>query len=282
MTEIFSDRHGFRPKPDQAPDDHLPMWVRLECSNIFQEFFVNRPTVYHSYIYVYPILRPYIWKTLGAAPVNPIGGPWHHYIPKTIERCDWWAFFDIAELLFGTAASRWSVADADNLGKKLDATFSVEGMVWKVEGCSVSRRFAEQASEALEKAQSVLANPKYQGPSGQFTKAISLLSQRPNADTENAVKDAVGAIEAVANIATGTTGILLSTLLNKEPFVSTVHGALREMLGKLYAYRGAADGVAHGQVGPSSVSIADAEFVLTTSAAAIRYVVSKIDPDAAQ
>jgi hypothetical protein len=101
------------------------------------------------------------------------------------------------------------------------------------------------------------------------------LSKRPDPDEENCVKDAIGAVEAVANILAGSTGVQLNRLLDREPFTSGIHPTIRQTIDKIYAYRGAAPGVGHGQVGPSAVSLAEAMWVLAISAATILYFVQK-------
>ncbi len=104
---------------------------------------------------------------------------------------------------------------------------------------------------------------------------IDCLNQRPEPDEENCVKDAVGALEAVANIVAGTAGVQLNTMLNQEPFRSGIHPTIRQSIEKIYAYRGAAPGVGHGQVGPSVVGVSEAIWVLATTAATIIYFVAK-------
>jgi hypothetical protein len=122
----------------------------------------------------------------------------------------------------------------------------------------------------------LLNDPKFRGPDEQFAKAVGHLNKRPEPDEENCVKDAVGALEAVTNILVGTSNEQLNKLLEKEPIKSVVHPTIRQSIEKIYAYRGAAPGAGHGQVGASVVGVAEATWVLATSAATILYLTTKL------
>lgn len=80
-------------------------------------------------------------------------------------------------------------------------------------------------------------------------------------------------ISNVANVLVGTSGKQLNDLLKEEPFKSAIHPIIRQAIEKVYAYRGAAPGVSHGQVGSATVGLAEATWVLAVSAATILYLV---------
>ena len=76
------------------------------------------------------------------------------------------------------------------------------------------------------------------------------------------------------NIIAGTQSQQLNRLIDREPFKSQIHGALREVIGKVYGYRG--NTAAHGQVGESTVGIEEAEWVLVMCASTMVYIVRKL------
>ena len=150
-----------------------------------------------------------------------------------------------------------------------------EGIVWHVQGTAVMRRMGPAAEQVIREAHALLTDPKFHGPDQQFAKAIAHLNSRPEPDLENCVKDSIGALEAVANILAGTRGQHLNVLLEKDPFKSLFHPAIRQCIDKLYAYRGAAPGVSHGLVGESGVSVDEALWALQMAAATIILMVNK-------
>ncbi len=275
-NQRFSDTYGFAPQPDSKPDDHLPGWVREAITNEIRGFVDNPPLASLPGIDVYALFRPYIWQVLDREPPgNPMGGPWSFYIPKTLMECLWWQFYDIVQQISQLVSQQWGDECSINISERVNTVFAREGIPWKIEDGEVVRALAPSIQEQIREASALLTNPRFEGPDEQFKRAIGCMNQRPGPDEENCVKDAVGALEGVANIIAGTTGAQLNTLLHQEPFQSGIHPTIRQSIEKIYAYRGAAPGVGHSQVGPATVSIAEATWVLATSAATILYFVAK-------
>ena len=272
----FSDSHGFAPQPDSKPDDHLPGWVRESITNEIRSVVSNPPSTSLPLIDIYALFRPYIWQVLDREPPgNPMGGPWAMYLPRTLQQCAWWQFYDILEQILRIIEQQWGEEYTADFSGRVNAVLTREGIPWKMEDSKVTRTLAPTIQEQIREARVLLTNPRFEGPDEQYKRAIDCLNQRPEPDEENCVKDAVGALEAVANIVAGTAGVQLNTMLNQEPFRSGIHPTIRQSIEKIYAYRGAAPGVGHGQVGPSVVGVSEAIWVLATTAATIIYFVSK-------
>jgi hypothetical protein len=276
----FSERYGFSPPPQVKDYDHLPPWVREAIINGVAGFVNDNASSSLQNIDFYQLTRPYIWQVLDREPPrNPMGGPWAFYIPTTLMKCSWWQFYDILEQMTRLVEQQWGEEYSNNLAEKVNAPLAREVIPWKIEKGKIVHSFDPQIQQHINKARVLLADPRFKGPDEQFEKAIACLNRRPDPDEENCVKDAVGAIEAVANILAGTTGVQLNRLLNQQPFETRIHSTIRQSIEKIYAYRGAAPGVGHGQVGPSVVGIAEATWVLATSAATILYLVAKFPQD---
>jgi len=277
MTDsLFSERYGFAPQPDRKPDDHLPGWVREAITNEIGGFISNKPSTSLPDIDIYALFRPYIWQVLDREPPgNPLGGPWNFYIPRTLMQCSWWQFYDILEQVARLVDQQWEGQYTNSFSGRINAILAREGMQWELENGELVRVFNPQIDKQIKEVRVLLTNPTCKGPDEQFAKALDCLNKRPQPDEENCVKDAVGALEAVANIIAGTTGVQLNTLIDREPFRSNIHPTIRQAVEKIYAYRGAAPGVGHGQVGPATVGIAEATWVLAACAATILYLVSK-------
>lgn len=277
MAELlFSEREGFVPRPDLQADDYLPTWVREAVTNEVRDFVQNKPSPQLPDLAIYLLFRPYISKVLRREPPgSPMGGPWAYYIPRTLAQCSCWQFYDVLEDISQLIARGWGEEYLATFSANITTILARDGIPWSLDQGQVVRTLNPQVAKQIQEVCTLLANPKFIGPDEQFDKAVRFLNKRPNRDEKNCVKDAVGAVEAVANIIAGTTGVQLNTLLDREPFRSGIHPAIRQAIAKIYAYRGAAPGVGHGQVGPSEVGLAEAIWVLAASAATILYFVSK-------
>jgi len=130
---------------------------------------------------------------------------------------------------------------------------------------------ARAQEKAIAEARGILRDPDLSGPDQQFQKAIGFFNRRPEADCENCVKEAVSAVEGVAQVLLGDDSLMLSEALKRLRKQKDVHPALLVLLDKLYGYRSDAEGVAHALTGDKEVRIEEAEFVLGVSASAIVY-----------
>jgi hypothetical protein len=276
----FSERYGFAPPPQVKNYDHLPPWLREAIINGIAGLVNNSASSSLPNIDFYHPIRPYIWQVLNREPPrNPMGGPWAYYIPTTLMQCSWWQFYDILEQMAQLIDQQWGEKYSNDFAEKVNVPLAREGIPWKMKKGKIVHSFDPQIQQDITKARVILADPRFKGPDEQLEKAIACLDRRPDPDEENCVKDAVGAVEAVANILAGTTGEQLNALLNQEPYRSRIHPTIRQSIEKIYAYRGTAPGVGHGQVGPSVVGIAEATWVLAISTATILYLVAKFPPD---
>ncbi|MBI4310728.1 MAG: hypothetical protein HY681_03010 [Chloroflexi bacterium] len=275
-NDSFSERHGFAPQTEPKADDYLPRRVREAVTNEIHNFVTTSSVFGLEPHGLYRVFRPYIWTVLEREPPkSPLGGPWAYYIPEVLLRCPWWQFYDILEEVCRFAGNRWEAQYLPRFMEQVNACLANEGIPWTLTDGKVVKRLNPQAATAIRAATTLLANPRFRGPDEQLGKAIQHFNKRPQPDKENCVKDAVGAVEATANIIAGTTGVQLNTLLDRKPFSVGIHHAIRQAIEKVYAYRGAAPGVSHGQVGAAAVELPEAEWVLTVSAATIAYLVGK-------
>ncbi len=278
---IFSEREGFAPQKDPQAHDYLPPWVREAITNEIRDSVQEGAILGVPRVDVYPLFRPYIWKVLNRQPPNsPVGGSFHYYIPAVLAQCSWYEFYDILEGISQLSGLRFGRTDLGELLERINAILARGGIPWKLEQDKVIRALNAQIAERINEARVLLTDPRFKGPDEQFAKAIDHLNRRPDPDEENCVKDAVGALEAVANIIAETHGKQLNYVLREEPFLSGVHPIIRQAIEKIYAYRGAAPGAAHGQVGSAMVTSEEAIWVLATSAATIIYFAHKFSPPA--
>lgn len=272
----FSQREGLAAPPSFQADDYLPAWVREAVTNEIREFVQNKPLAQLPDLAIYPLFRPYISQVLQRQPPShPMGGPWAYYIPKTLAQCSWWQFYDILEEISELISRGWGEEYVSAFSENISAILARDGIPWKLDQGRLVRALNPLVARQVQEVRTLLTNPRFKGPDEQFEKALRYLNKRPDPDEENCVKDAVGSLEAVANIIAGTTGVQLNDVLGREPFRSGIHPTIRQAIDKLYAYRGAAPGVAHGKVGSSTVGLAEAAWVLAVSAATILYFVFK-------
>jgi hypothetical protein len=198
------------------------------------------------------------------------GGIWGRpYVQQVINECDWWEFFEICE--YAHAVILEYTSRAEDFENEINKLFAHDLMAWKFEeGKTVPAR-PDEVAKIFEQAKGMLADTKYVGPNEQFRKANGHLNEKPHPDTENCVKDALGALEGVAQIVTDKPRAPFGDLI-KGPLKTRIPLHLLGALEKLYVYRGNEPGVAHANDGESSVGLAEAEWVLGMCATGIVYL----------
>ncbi len=186
-----------------------------------------------------------------------------------LEKCSWDIFYDIAEVLVEHA----HYALRDQLHNELNEIFLRNYLAYQLRDGKVERVGTRIEDQVVAKARGILRDDDLAGPNEQFLKAVGFFSQRPLPDVENCVKEAVGAAEGVARVLLEDPSILLSDAARELGKHRGVHPTLQKLIQNLYAYRGDAEGAAHGKTGAKpSVTLADAELVLNASAALIVYM----------
>lgn len=212
--------------------------------------------------------------------IDPTGIVASLRVKEIAQGCEWYTFMDICELLAALFRTQhWkayqpSLTD-EAFEEAINEIFADNSLGYELRDGRIERFGAPFVDEALSKVRQLLRQAEYAGPNEQFEKAMAFLNRRPNPDTANCVKDAVGAVEALARIVTGNESLVLSSILDREPLRSGIHGALRQMMHKLYAYRGDAEGAAHGQTSIGQITVKEAELALGVSASCMIYLAKK-------
>lgn len=107
-------------------------------------------------------------------------------------------------------------------------------------------------------------------------KAIQLYADRTNPDYDNAVKEAISAVEAAAKMLTGQENATLGKAINKLKNQGNMHQTLAEAISKLFGW--ASDTVRHGrkpnQSENSEIGEKEARLALVTCSAIANYLMS--------
>jgi hypothetical protein len=113
----------------------------------------------------------------------------------------------------------------------------------------------------------LLASPRYAAPAKHWVKVKGFLS-RPDPDHENAVKEAISAVEGLAKIVTGDDGATLGESIKALRRDGKLHPALAKALEGLWGFASEAPGVRHGAGKLGSARESELRFAVNTARAA--------------
>lgn len=132
-----------------------------------------------------------------------------------------------------------------------------------------------QTQHNTNRAVAVLSNETLSKAREHFTKAQRYFSSRQEPDFQNSVKEAVCALESAI---TACSGINVSNNFTRDikelsgTDVGKVPQPLVAAMSSVYAYRGAASGVSHGNADGLRIDRNEAELILSVVAAFITYI----------
>lgn len=176
--------------------------------------------------------------------------------------CQWYAVYDFLEFL---------VQNLDEIFNPRQLTVRVNQVLEKQ---NTAYRFVERnimeitddtEIRAIEEAISLPDSPIR----GHLQRALELLSDRKAPDYRNSIKESISAVEAACRLVTGKHKATLADALKCLP---NLHPALDKSLQSLYGFTSDEYGIRHSLLDESSLTYADAKFMLVSCSAFASYL----------
>lgn len=186
-------------------------------------------------------------------------------------------------------AERWELITPrsevqEYTAKELRLLFLEEHLAFEFSNGLVRRRGRRHTAEQVSRAELVLGDPRLSAALAHFNKALRYFRNVSQPDPENAVKEAVCAVESTARALFPSGGSTLGDVVKSitgnglgqlpKPIANTFHG--------LYGFRSAGEGVGHGGADGGAVTKELAEYALAVAASQIVFLVdfaAAVEPD---
>ena len=212
-------------------------------------------------------LAPLLYERIGMQPPQIPADM--NMLRRLFYDAEWWQVYDLSEAMLAMCSFREQITD------RIEAIFATEQLLYRFTLGGIEWRFPEVTAEVIGAATRRLTeSTRLAAVAAQWQKALAHLSERPP-DSENCIKDAVGALEGTVRILSGKHTPTFSSLITPFSRQINMHPALAGVVEKVYAYRGDEQGVAHGATKEARDLTAEAEMVLHVSAASIIYFEKK-------
>lgn len=180
----------------------------------------------------------------------------------------WWQTYDLLEVLIKYAPDEWS----NNLKEWSNNYLQEENAAYRIVGDEIVEITDEYEVEAVETAldKGIKASREH------LHRALELLSDRPQPDYRNSIKESISAVEAVCQVVAGKPKATLSDCLKAITSSCSLHSAFEKSLSLLYGYTSDEGGIRHALKENSiSPSYADAKFMLVSCAAINNFLLTK-------
>jgi hypothetical protein len=203
-----------------------------------------------------------------------------------LMKLPWERGYDFCERLYGHLAREVGWQDEDGIynvkvprsevqmffAHELQRLFLEENLAFEFSGGLVQRRGIRHTVDRVSRAEVVLGDPRLERARKHFSKALRYFRDVSKPDPENAVKEAVCAVEAAAKVlfpeAKGATldDVIKSLEGNKA---GDLPKAIGRTLTGLYGFRNGGDGVSNGGASGGPATPAVAEYALGVAASQI-------------
>ena len=216
MSDMFSDRHGFRaPEREITVREEAPDELRVALCPLARQAGMS-----------FSEIRSVVCDTLL---VRPDPSNWSEVpnirdeVVYLVDTCEWFKIYDMAEALCAYLKTTWQYRDqCDRFSEKLNQIFREKGIGWEMDDHGkIQYRGSESFGHATKEAFTVLQDTGRSRAASEMAEAIADISRRPTPDITGAVQHAMAALEATARDVTGqrkpTLGQLVSTLKLKAP-----------------------------------------------------------------
>jgi len=262
----FSQRHEIGRPADGLISDSVPEALRNEVKWILERYFSG------SFDVIYDDVHRLIgrYRKVSDFLVSPDirDNEARRHISEALDKAEWFAFFDALE-----AVCQRLSRTKDKFANDINEAMRRHYMAYELRNCQFERVGTKLQDVVVAEARGVLRDPDLAGPNEHFLKAIGFFSRRPEPDKENCVKEAVAAVEGMARVLLSDHSIPLSDGIKKIGKEKGVHRTLQKIFEDLYAFRGDADGVAHGASGAGhQTTPAEAELALNVAGGLIVYL----------
>ena len=202
-----------------------------------------------------------------------------------INEMSWDRVFDFCERAFSHLATGYSyeydgetvvvttkAQSEEFFARETQRLFDEEGFAYEFMNGVVQRRGKRHTVAQIERAMKTLTDSKLESARKHFSKALRHFRDRHRPDYENAVKEAVCAVESAAKdlypeAKVATLGEFIKWASSSE------HRIFSKVLGQtftgLYAFRNSAEGVSHGSTAGDVVTASTAEYVIALAASQV-------------
>lgn len=265
--KFFSERAGITTSPnflleDVSPELRTRIW-NFYYKKVFDAYrcdYVSRCVIKDFY--------DNLWGDFFNIPLNKrprLYADLINYLHNHFFNCPWHNLFNFIE--FSLEQSFRGLKNSD-LQQEINRSFEKENSGYRVVNGLITEITNENEIAEINEA----LNSQHNEVKKHLEQALSLLSDRENPDFRNSIKESISAVESLAKKVTGDPKATLGEALKKLKENKPLHPAFEQALQKLYGWTSDGDGIRHALSDATSVTSADARFMLIVCSAFVNYL----------
>lgn len=271
MTKRFSDQYGYTTPELPFQREMVDLQLRTRIWNVLSVYIWNQyPLRGHDQLRYDGLIRriwmDYLNRDLDSMP------PYHPRYKDAptsygafkdyFYSCTWYDVFNfLTHLSYDDSRLLTPV-----LRTYINEALEKHNSAYRFVGKDIIEVTDEQEISAIQSGLADAADPART----HLEAALRMLSDREAPDYRNSVKESISAVEATCRIVAASPNATLKEALKK--IKGDVHPAMYQAFDKLYGYTSDASGIRHALSEESTITYADAKFMLVACSAFISYL----------
>lgn len=274
---LFSKRYGYEPVETLFQSDNIDHILRTELWNAFY-IFVYRPfeNSNNNLKGTYRSLHEVLWVQFFKRPLDDFPQydfEFSNYIRQFIEKGSWYKVYDFIEFVFRNIEDR-RIYQRVEFENYVNETLRANNSAFILADNRVIPVTNKSEIDELKQTKISAQEHHLTGIQEHLNAAVELLSQRPNPDYRNSIKESISMVEAISRIIEPTANTLGDALKKLEKH-KKISGTLRAGFEKLYAYTNDKNGIRHALMDDQKVDFEDAKFFLIACSSFTNYLIEK-------
>jgi len=274
----FSKRYGLEPIEIPFQYDYIDPVLRTELWNAFFIYIYRRYENAGSKDY-YKKIHRILWVHYFKKALDDYNyeGNFSIFVKRYIEDKIWYKVYNFFEFVFSLINNDINY-DYLDFETYINAKLKEHNSAY----CLTGNIFIPVTNEAeikeLKQTQSSAEKFGLTGIQEHLSSSIKMISQKPNPDFRNSIKESVSMVEVISRIIEPSENTL-GKALNKLDKNQKINKTLKDGFVKLYAYTNDGNGIRHALMDEDSVSLEDARFFLISCSAFTNYLIEKAKKD---
>lgn len=185
----------------------------------------------------------------------------YDFLKEYFFKCEWYEVYDFLEEIANDKSNLVSKKTQD----WINSTLEEYNAAYRFVGTEIAEITDKNEIEAIESALSNVDTPVR----AHLDTALHLFSNKETPDYRNSVKESISAVEAACRLVTDNSTATLGDALKH---VKNLHPAMSQAFSRLYGYTNDASGIRHSLTEETTITYADAKFMLVACSAFVSYL----------
>jgi hypothetical protein len=220
-----------------------------------------------------------IWHNFIERPIDEIPETPIHAIQKIKDwfyGAQWYEVYDVVEAFAGVLSGLLNARESNAFRLACNQVLENKSSGYRFVGDEIAPITSEVEIAAIEQTLHLSETHGLPGVNEHLKSALEKLSDKKNPDYRNSIKESISAVESICKMVSGRLRASLPDAIKalKDKGI-TIHPALEQGVGKIYAYTSDADGIRHAMTDQSTCDFDDAKYILVSSSAFVNYLIGK-------